>query len=305
MLCSQPADFNLIIKDDCSPRQKEIQAIVERYKDKVNFDLSFHRNPSNLGYDKNLLDAFNITDSDYVFLLSDDDYIDGAYMGELSKSLSKRINKIYFTPYNHDGVLNRFNIKPYRLSEFHEVIYNSILFSGLIFDRLTVLSMIKDEEFLSNCIYTQVYLSSIIIYNEKKFGELTSKLLYLGGDGENFFGKNQSAINKDILQDRSRITSNLNYQVLLFKVVDKISDVTHPSVFKIFKKQYNLRLIGYLLKARISGLDNFKLVVNHIKKLNIHTDWRVRLSSKIILLFPEKICNAAHKLAVRLLRKSG
>ena len=82
----------------------------------------------------------------------------------------------------------------------------------------TVLDLKKDVNFLSDCIYTQVYLASKIIYNEKKFGFMNSDLLMLGGDGENFFGKNPSATNSEDLANRQHFLSNLRYQNFLIKV---------------------------------------------------------------------------------------
>ena len=67
------------------------------------------------------------------------------------------------------------------------------LISGLIFERKTVLSLNIDSKFLSNCIYSQVYLASKIIYNQAEYGFAPKGLLYVGGDGENFFGKSIGA----------------------------------------------------------------------------------------------------------------
>ena len=100
---SSSFNFNLIIKDDCSPRWLEIQNVVEKYRSQLNFEIIFHKNKINLGYDKNLLDAFYIADSDYIFLLSDDDYVNGQYLGHLSDLLLVGEYRFYYVPYlNHD-----------------------------------------------------------------------------------------------------------------------------------------------------------------------------------------------------------
>lgn len=297
--------FNLIVKDDCSPRQNEIELIVQSYAEKSNFEMIFYKNKENLGYDKNLLDAFNVTDSEYVFLLSDDDFIDGVYLSGLVDMLERREFKVYFTPYKNNDIVYRVNIRQFELKRFEEVIYNSILFSGIVLDRSAVLALPKDERFLSKCIYTQVYLSSLLVYKEKAFGESPRNLLYLGGDGENFFGKNQSAINRDVLQDRSSITSNFRYQKFLLSVVYEVAKCTDWNVFKRFMFEYNKRLISYLLRARSFSLGSFYNLAYEIKKSQLKLTWYLKVTIFIIPFVPSNLAGAIVRYAARLLRNAG
>jgi glycosyltransferase involved in cell wall biosynthesis len=305
LIKSDPGDYNLIIKDDCSPRQSEIEKVVESYANKVKFEIIFHKNITNLGYDRNLLDAFNIIDSDYIFLLSDDDYIDGEYLSCLCDLLSRREYKLYFTPYEHYGSRNRVKLNSFDLVRFHEVIYNSILFSGLIFCRGSVLRLVKDESFLSNCIYTQVYLAAVLVFNEKKFGEAPVNLLYLGGDGENYFGKNQSSSNQEQLRDRISITANLMYQKLLIEVVREISRVTSPLIFINFKKEYDKRFVAYLFRARTLGLSDFFALKNGIKKTNYKYTWIVNFFMFVLPMVPGFMAGAIYDYLKLKLKKSG
>jgi glycosyltransferase involved in cell wall biosynthesis len=305
LLSASSSEFNLIIKDDCSPRQSEIESIVESYAKKARFEIVLYKNKSNLGYDRNLLDAFAITESDYIFLLSDDDYINGARLIDLIKLLSRREYKIYFTPYQDRGGACRSGIRPYELARFDEVIYNSILFSGLIFYRKSVLRLPRDEGFLSSSIYTQVYLASVLIFNEKEFGYAPNDLLHLGGDGENFFGKNESAINGEGLRDRSCITSNLRYQMLLLAVVYKVGEATSMSVINIFMIEYNRRLISYLFRARSLGLIKFNMLVNAIEEAGINVAWYIKPLTRILPLVPSFLANTIVQYAVKILKRAG
>jgi len=267
--------FNIIIKDDVSPLINEIEQVYKKYRDKLAVEVRLYNNELNLGYDKNLISSFDITESEYVFLLSDDDYIEGREMERLISVLSKREEKFYFTPYTDklSGVINRVFSESIdhneTLIDFSSVIYNSILFSGLIYHRKTVLGLNLDRAFLSNCIYTQVYLAAIIIYNTKSFGVVPSGVLFLGGDGDSFFGKNESAKNSELLTDRNKLTSNLNYQPFLLSVVDKIASMTNPDIRRLFLKEYKKRLISYGLRARSHGLKSYLVFLKAYMKSNI------------------------------------
>lgn len=304
-------DINIIIKDDVSPKANEIKEIVDEYRKKLAIDLVYHSNAENLGYDKNLLDAFNITNSEYIFLLSDDDYVSGSEINKLIAVIYEKKEKLYFTPYTDHSinVVNRTFDYSYKehvsLSEFPEIIYNSILFSGLIFHRKTVLQLSLDREFLSNCIYTQVYLAVSIIYKTRSYGAIPSGVLHLGGDGENYFGKNSSAKNSDVLSDRNKISSNLNYQKFLLAVVTKLSLSTDPMINELFLKEYRKRLISYGLRARSYGL-------------SIYFDFiRAYLNSKLpffmvplflfvfVTFLPGKISGKINSIAKNLLRHAG
>lgn len=298
-------DFNLIIKDDCSPKLNEIQKIVEFYAEIVEFDISLYKNESNLGYDGNLLDAFNVTNAEYLFLLSDDDYIDGEGVLNLARVLEKRQYKIYFTPYRSGDVVNRIADSGYKFDKFNDVIYNSILFSGLIFDRVAVLDIEKDENFLLNCIYSQVYLASMLVYKYKGFGCMPSNVLHLGGDGENYFGKNESAVDSELLTDRSEVTSNYKYQTLLLKVIERISLDSDRRIIKIFEKEYNFRLIGYLFRARSLGLCDYKKLIFEIDRNKYKTSYFVNVIIVLLRFIPAYIAMLVYDYFVRNFKKSG
>lgn len=252
----------LIIKDDRSPRIDEIRQVFELYKSQIFVDCLLYENEENMGYDLNLWSSFFKFNSDFIFLLSDDDYINVELLPSLVDQISLGEHKVYFTPICRNGKIRRFNIEKYNAFKFSNVIYNSILFSGLIFNVNAVKGILIDVKDLDNSIYSQVILSSIIIYNEKGFGVAPSGILYVGGDGENYFGKNPNSIEKEKLADRSSAISNLHYQRFLLLAVNKVADYTSSDIYNDFLKLYKYRLIGYMLRVRSMGI---KVYVEFIK----------------------------------------
>ena len=53
-------NVRIIIKDDGSPSFIEIEKVFKYYKNILNIEVVLHKNESNLGYDLNLLDCFNV-----------------------------------------------------------------------------------------------------------------------------------------------------------------------------------------------------------------------------------------------------
>jgi len=298
-------DCNIIIKDDVSPRALEIKSIVTEYKGKIGIEVLMYTNSLNLGYDRNLLDAFYITNSDYVFLLSDDDYLIGSELNKLLSAIRAKEYEVYFTPYSSKGLVNRKKDSGFFLGKFANVIYNSILFSGLIFDRKRVVSLDKDKDFLSNCIYTQVYLAARIIFENKTYGFVPEGILILGGDGENFFGKNQAAINSDVLSDRTKIISNLNYQSFLIKVVNEMSCKTDKRIKILFMREYFKRLVSYSLRARGAGLSSYAQFIGAYIKSEIPFNVMFFISLLLLFAVPRFLAKKINNFGLRKMRKSG
>lgn len=300
---------NLIIKDDQSPRLEEIVSVFNKYKSFLDFEIILHRNEQNLGYDRNLIDAFNITDSKYIFLLSDDDYINGFNVKNLLSYLESSDKSIHFTPYFDidAGCNNRSCLPSDNMSndDFSDFIYNSILFSGLIYSREAVLSLNVDMEFISNCIYSQVYIAVILAYKSKCYGVAPEGILVLGGDGENFFGKNKSAKNKELLSNRHAFTSNLNYQPFLLKTVNKVAEVTSGEVERVFLREYKKRLISYGLRARSYGVINHHQFIMQYFKSKIPFFVFPAICFLTFYIVPSNVASKLNDMGRKLSRHSG
>jgi hypothetical protein len=301
----QSDDFNLVIKDDLSPLRPEITDVVKRYSEKLNVNVTLHVNETNMGYDMNLIDSFQIVESEYVFLLSDDDYVDGSSFISLLNILESRKFNFYFTPYIEDGIIKRAASPGYDINLFSNIIYNSILFSGLIFRRTAVCALNLNLNFLSNCIYSQVFIVSLLVYKEQAFGVMPAGILYLGGDGENYFGKNSSAKNTELLSERKQIISNLNYQTFLLRVVDEIGKNTSTLVKDSFMHEYLRRLIGYGFKARSHGLFKYFKFMKAYWSNGMRVELLPLAIFFIIIFVPALASTKIYSAGVNWLRKSG
>lgn len=297
--------LSIIIKDDKSPNILKIREVYDFYKNLIQIPITLHENKLNLGYDGNLIDSFYITDSDYVFLLSDDDYLNAENIAETTDMLEKREFDFYFTPYASNGITSRNPVLNINKLDYAEFIYNSILFSGLIFRRNAVIELNYDYNFLSNSIYSQVYLALNLFCISGDFGVAPSNLLVLGGDGENFFGKNQAAKNYHLLSDRKKITSNLIYQQFLLSVVKKFSDEHNENIYGVFWRAYTIRIISYGLKVRSQGFGVYLNFLKEYFKKNTKGDFYISIAVLVTLILPSVVCERIYAFGVKRLRRAG
>lgn len=297
---------NLIIKDDCSPQIDDIEELYIRYKDVLKINLALHKNTINLGYDMNLLDCFNIGNSKYIFLLSNDDYIDASCLSKLLDFLNRE---------NPEGVICSYKDKKtaHRTRKLEcdgkytvDLLYDSILFSGLIFDRSISRSIAPHLDFLKNCIYSQVFIFALMRKNNLKLLNYPDELLILGGDGENYFGKNISSTGENDLTDRTNLLSNFRYQLRLIKVVEYIDAKLFLGFSICFQKEYSRRLLGYLLKLR-GTCSSQKYMELHkvIFSAPIYFTSYFYSYTKLIRFIPRRLSYEIYLFGTRTMRKSG
>lgn len=66
-------DVNIVISENCSPKQSETRAVVEQYKSTHPYELLYFENERNLGYDKNIRAAVARATGRFCVFFSDDD----------------------------------------------------------------------------------------------------------------------------------------------------------------------------------------------------------------------------------------
>ena len=296
---------SLLIKDDCSPKFQDIKNIYKKYRNSITVKSKLYLNRSNLGFAGNLIDAFNVLDSKFIMFLSDDDYI---FTGNIEKLLDQiELNKspIYFSPYTLNGEQYRNNIFPYAFHKFSDVIYNSVLFSGLIFNRLAVQSINYDSSYVKKSIHPQVILASLIVYKYKKIGFTPQGILVVGNDMENFFGKNKYTSDTHLLSNRKKVDSHLIYQQYLIDAVEYIAINTNMRIKKIFWRSYRIRLIAYLIRVRSLGLRSFISFFKSYILKNIKRDYIVTFFFIFFLIVPKKISKIIYSSGIKHFKKSG
>lgn len=254
-----PDFVEVLICDDKSPKIDEIVSFIDHLISRPN--IKFVVNDINLGYDRNLFRIFELSSSNIVLLLGDDDYLEyGALENVLNfidntadlKCAFLQFRDLYddkvFRNYNSNFYFNK-NVFKYDGS----FIYNSILFSGLIFSKNEIINNFRLFEKYFNSIYIQV---AFFIYLNSKYGSyfINGPGVIIGGDGESGFGYNEASVNTDIdLKDRSTVLTNLIYHKRLFNVLNNIQLDIDSEFLDVFMSEYKIRSIKALFNARKHG----------------------------------------------------
>jgi len=269
-------DYEVYVRDDASPKQSIIEEVLNTiHVPNLRHTLSSH----NIGYDMNLYSAIRECTGEYVILMSDDDIFCPGSLLQLWNLLIKQGCSIGVSGYIQDDgnqfrLINKeikhISFKPSAMGRWF---YDFILFSGLIINRSSFLEL-RHCNYV-NWIYSQVYYSSVIAakYGLTYYG---ITLVRVCGDGENGFGKNDSAGETHRLSDRSTLSSLLNYHLYLFQTLHQVSKTLEIPLFAHFINHYLPRLWLLIIRCYTTeGKEgvlllrkNYKMLQKAVPKLN-------------------------------------
>ena len=236
-------EIEVIVSEDCSKKKNEISKLVNKISLELPYKLIFNSNEINLGYDKNIKKLIDLSSSEYILFITDDDKFSKNSLNKIISHLKEKRPAFLLTPYLHikKGLQGRkydqsHSIKS-GLESVKKYLFDSILVSGLIFKKSLIPEYQLDK--FDKLIYSQVYIFSSILY--KHDGEyLNINLIDCVEDGENAYGKSESNINTD-LANRSKPISNLEFNKGLIKIIQIFDTDNNTNLHRVFSQEYSLR----------------------------------------------------------------
>lgn len=267
-------DIEIIVSEDCSPLSNEIGVMVNNLAKDSQYILRFMPNEHNLGYDRNLGAIIKKSKGEYVFYMSDDDALYEGFLDILIPFVKQKQNKGYgviYAPFVKNNRKDR-NYSCEMVIEKGEKnaakhIYDSILFSGLIFKKSYVEDF--DASRFLNMNYFQVYMFLKMIYHYGGY-YFAHPSVWCVEDGENAYGLSESSGGNALLADRNSIISNLEFNKTLFKVIMLFDEEEGTQVFHSFEKQYSIHIYSAMSLARKNGKAYYDEFWKKLNSLDIH-----------------------------------
>lgn len=288
-------DIEVIVSEDCSPMHLDIEKMVLEEKEQSKYDIKFYSNEKNLGYDKNLGEIIKKANGSFILFMSDDDKFYPNQIDSIILTLKNNINcGILYTSfiYANTKKLDRFHGYNHDINAtFYDAgkyIYDSILFSGLVFNKEYIKNI--DAERFINYNYFQVYL---FLNTISKHGGIYKKdpLVICVSDGENAYGISESSGGNKLLADRKSVISNLEFNKKLIEIIECFDKDNNSKVFKQFERQYNLHSYSGLSIARKSGKKYFNEYWNKLRTLGIKIGIIPHIYYILLLVFGNNVDN--------------
>lgn len=271
--CNEYIDnIEIIISEDNSPLRDKIEKAVIEFAEKSKYRIIFHKNEKNLGYDRNLKKLIELANGKYILYVSDDDMFLPCKLSHVLKVLTENDYGFYYSSnYNTEkGRYSKQYDSSYKIDSGAEYarahIYDSILFSGLIF-RVEYVRGLDAERFL-NKNYFQVYM---FLYSLYKYGGYYDKepLINAIGDGANGYGQADSAVKSELLANRKHVLSNLEFHKGLIDVIRMAGDDLGVDFISSFEREYSKRSVVGIVSAAKAGRKTLRQYWTKMKSLNI------------------------------------
>lgn len=298
--------IEIVISEDCSPKRHEIREMVEEFIQKSEYRVIFNSNTKNLGYDCNLGKLIELARGKYIIFMSDDDAFFNNNIDKTIDALMSLKCPMAFVPFyiSNTNEFERkfehdFKITPC-IENVSKYIYCSILFSGLIFERNKILDY--DAKRFKNLLYFQVYLFASVLYKHGGY-YLNIPLISCIGDGENAFGISDSSIKNSLLANRKSIYSNLEYHKGLVQVIKLFDEDNGTNLINGFEKEYSLRSISGLLRARKVGRKEVRVYWNKMNEVGIRITFIAKIYYYFLLIFNYKFCDFCFSIPRKILKK--
>ncbi len=268
-------DLEILVSEDKSPLSKEIEQKVNELAEKSDYHLRFTTNEKNLGYDMNLGAIIQKSKGKYIFYMSDDDAVADGFLDILIPFLKNDADYgVLYAPfvYPASGRKDRMHSNtdypiPAGEESASKYIYDSILFSGLIFRKDYISGF--DASRFKNHNYFQVYLFLQMLLKHGGYYFATPAVQCFG-DGENAYGISESSGGDAALANRKSVKSNLAFNKTLIKVIRMFDEDEGTHVIDSFARQYSLHAISGMSIARREGRKYFKEYWETLNSLDIH-----------------------------------
>lgn len=296
--------IEIVVSEDHSELRNEIQQMVECYSKDSPYLIKFNTNEANLGYDRNLAKLISLAKGKYIIFISDDDCfvehgLDKSIEFIQNHDCHVAFGSIYL---NNEKTVGRKYAKSMIISKgldsVNRYLYDSVLFSGLIFKRELVAGY-SAERFI-NLNYFQIYLFMSVLYNYDGYyvDILTINVM---SDGENAFGISDSSGKNEFLANRESIYSRIEFHKGLISVIQIFDNDNGTDVIEAFEKEYSLRTYAGLSTARKVGKEEFKIYWDKLKVLDIQLTMIVKLYYWSLKIFGSNICDVAYDILKKLL----
>jgi len=281
--------IEILISEDHSPLSNEIFKMVKELSEHSKYNIRFSSNEINLGYDMNLGAIIQKSKGDYIFFMSDDDMIYSGCIDSIIEHIREGNREgVLYAPfvYSEGGKYDRNHQKNHDIEKGEKnaakYIYDSILFSGLIFRREYVQQL--DSSRFKNMNYFQVYMFLEMLLKKGGYYFKQPSVICVG-DGENAYGISESSGGNKILANRKSVKSNLEFNKTLIKVIRMFDKDNNTNIIKNFEKQYSLHSYSGLSIARGEGKKYFNEYYQILKNLDIRLRPIVKLYYVILWIF--------------------
>ena len=293
-------DVNIVISENCSPKQKETRAIVEEFKNSSKYDVYYYENEKNIGYDKNIRALIQRSKGQFSMFFSDDDMFMPGAMDAFVEFVREHQDCGYilrsYRNYKEDGSYNDFRY--YKEDKVFsagketamQMFDKSVFLSGFTIRTEYAKEYVTDA--LDGSLLYQIYLVLEVCrrYPSAYSTILISKAVPISNN-THYFGEcdEEKELYKTGLKGAD---DRFNFALWYMKIIDYIELKYNDGFGQEFKKYMSKYSFSILSSARGNYL-NWKQFIKYsakLKQIGYGTSFYFYIYYYALLLLGKNIC---------------
>lgn len=292
-------DVDIVISENCSPKQAETREVVEAFKAQTKYEVHYYENDRNLGYDKNIRALVSRATGKFCMFFSDDDLFMPNAMDGFVEFVRAHQHCGYilrsYRNYNRDGSFQDFRYYaddrefPAGKDTAIELFDKSVFLSGFTIQSEEAKKYVIDD--LDGSLLYQLYLLLEVC---RRLPSAYSRILISKAvpGGVHFFGDADEE--KEFYEGKSMDGENaINFDRWYIKVVDYISNKYNDDTAKVIK--HNMSKYSYvdlaLERRRGTTVKEFKKYAKELKDMGLGSSIYFYIYYWALIILGYKICD--------------
>lgn len=293
------SEIEIVVSEDFSPRRKEIEESVERFRNESGFSVVYHENEKNLGYDGNVREVVRAAGGKWLVFSGDDDVFIPGSLDKLIMFLKEHDELVYvlrsYEAARANGTVEKFRY--YTGNQFfepgektyEELFRKSVFISGFTIKRESVLPYLTDR--FDGYALLQIYWVAELVLNHKSayFDEPISRQI----DDNAYKAKEVMYSSEEKKIVPRPMTLKRSYEFLAgYPVIAKYMDEKHGfNSFRVIMGDLSKYSYPSLSIHRDKGIGTFLEYVRGLNKLGFNISFYYYIYVIALLVFGKNICD--------------
>jgi glycosyltransferase involved in cell wall biosynthesis len=253
------ADIEVVVSDDCSTDDTEQK--IKQFQTGYKYQLIYHRNEKNIGYDANYRQSIALASGDYAIVIGNDDSIYGDDSIEyLSNFLTAHhFPEIGFCNFvednNHELVIERANATGVMGKGYEVALKNYSCFSfvgGLIYKKSAFDQFNTSKH--DGSIYAQMYLGCLMIASGCRLFSIQRPLVVKDLKGDEKLRKSYRDVIAKTWKKYRKVDGGIPSVIhVLISAFRDAGVLTQEIIYKIFRRIYTVTYPFWLIDYRSLG----------------------------------------------------
>lgn len=303
LLQSVDADTELIeivIAEDAAPLRENVRELVQHFKATSHYNIQYHENEQNLGYDANLRNLIQLAKGNFILFMGDDDLFKPGALTQFLAFLQSnpKFNYILrsYEIQHRNGAIEIFKYFPTTtilkagLSSACFLFKRSVSIAGFTIGRKKALELTTDR-FDGTLLYQLHLVLNIAYVEDTIFCDIpVARVTQSFRNDNTAFGN----ANKESKFTPGKISqeNSIRFTEGFFEISKDFDKTNGTDITSMIKRDLSKYAYPILSIQRKNGFGNFlAYIVNLAKRTGINQTWHYYFYSFSLLFFGEKICD--------------